>query len=91
MEHIFVSTQFRCETGPTVVGDHESNPELMALVGAKMVMQLGNRFAEYITEWTPRKVLDRLSELGFRVISSTGAGQTIIWTLGRERNENNNT
>uniref|UniRef100_A0A914MIL5 GTP cyclohydrolase 1 feedback regulatory protein n=1 Tax=Meloidogyne incognita TaxID=6306 RepID=A0A914MIL5_MELIC len=91
MEHIFVSTQFRCETGPTVVGDHESNPELMALVEAKMVMQLGNRFAEYITEWTPRKVLDRLSELGFRVISSTGAGQTIIWTLGRERNENNNT
>uniref|UniRef100_A0A914LUR5 GTP cyclohydrolase 1 feedback regulatory protein n=1 Tax=Meloidogyne incognita TaxID=6306 RepID=A0A914LUR5_MELIC len=68
MEHIFVSTQFRCETGPTIVGDHESNPELMALVEAKMVMQLGNRFAEYITEWTPRKVLDRLSELGFRVI-----------------------
>lgn len=68
MEHVLLSTQIRCETGPTVVGDAESDPILMQALEAKKVYRLGNTFAEYITEWAPRRVLDRLSELGFRLI-----------------------
>jgi hypothetical protein len=68
MEHVLVSTQIRCETGPTVVGDTDSDPQLMAQLGAKKIYRIGNTFAEYMTEWAPRRVLDRLSQLGFRVI-----------------------
>uniref|UniRef100_A0A914HE60 GTP cyclohydrolase 1 feedback regulatory protein n=1 Tax=Globodera rostochiensis TaxID=31243 RepID=A0A914HE60_GLORO len=31
------------------------------------VYRFGNTFPEFITEWPPRKVLDRLSELGFSI------------------------
>jgi hypothetical protein len=68
MEHVLVSTQIRCETGPTVVGDSDSSPALMAQLGAQKVYRMGNTFAEYVTEWPPRRVLDRLSELDFRIL-----------------------
>ena len=71
----------------------------MAQLGARKVSRIGNTFAEYITEWPPRLVLDRLSLLGFRVVceffgcffefhlktAMTGAGQTVIWTMVRDR------
>uniref|UniRef100_A0A915D9Z0 GTP cyclohydrolase 1 feedback regulatory protein n=1 Tax=Ditylenchus dipsaci TaxID=166011 RepID=A0A915D9Z0_9BILA len=49
IDHIIISTQIRCECGPTTVGDVESDPELMEKMDAKMVYRLGNTFAEYIT------------------------------------------
>jgi hypothetical protein len=51
-----------------VVGDTDSDPELMAQLGAKKVYRLGNTFAEYITDWPSRLVLNQLSQFGFRVI-----------------------
>ncbi|CAF4978695.1 unnamed protein product, partial [Rotaria socialis] len=35
MPYLFVSTRIRLESGPTVVGDEQSDPELMAHLGAK--------------------------------------------------------
>ncbi|CAF4366302.1 unnamed protein product, partial [Rotaria magnacalcarata] len=35
MPYLFVSTKVRLESGPTVVGDEQTDPELMAYLGAK--------------------------------------------------------
>ncbi|KAI6171771.1 GTP cyclohydrolase 1 feedback regulatory protein [Aphelenchoides besseyi] len=87
VEYILVSTQIRCETGPCVVGDEESDPVLMATVDGSLVSRLGNTYSEYVTQWPVRRVLNRLAQSGFRVIAMSGIGQTwlvSIWTLGRE-------
>ena len=36
---------------------------------------------EWRTEYLPRLVLDLLEERGYKVIASTGMGQTMVWTL----------
>lgn len=36
---------------------------------------------EYISSDPPRVVLDKMEKIGYKVIASTGVGQTIIWTL----------
>ncbi|KAL3088357.1 hypothetical protein niasHT_023917 [Heterodera trifolii] len=86
-EHLLVSTQIRCETGPTVVGDANSDQKLMALLEAQKVHRFGNTFPEFLTEWPPRKVLDRLSDWSFSICGMAGAGQTVIWTMRRERRD----
>lgn len=42
MPYVFVSTRIRLETGPTVVGDEQSDPQLMAYLGAKRVHEKCN-------------------------------------------------
>jgi len=39
---------------------------------------------EYVTQETPRIVLDKLEVKGYRVVATTGLGQTCIWTLHKE-------
>ncbi|TRY56540.1 hypothetical protein DNTS_022796 [Danionella cerebrum] len=41
--------------------------------------------SEYYVDSPPRLVLDKLEQLGFRVISMTGVGQTLVWCLHKER------
>ena len=36
---------------------------------------------EWLVSDPPRAVLNRLEELGYSVIGTTGIGQTAIWTL----------
>ena len=36
---------------------------------------------EYISEDPPRVVLNKLEQMGYKVIAATGVGQTMIWTL----------
>ena len=36
---------------------------------------------EYISQDPPRVVLNKLEQMGYKVITSTGVGQTIVWTL----------
>ena len=43
MDYILISTQIRCETGPTVVGDVDSDPEIMGELGAKKVFRYFTR------------------------------------------------
>ncbi|XP_023235329.1 GTP cyclohydrolase 1 feedback regulatory protein-like [Centruroides sculpturatus] len=88
MPYVLISTQIRLEIGPTIVGDKDSDPELMEHLGARKMIQLGNDFPEYRTEDPPRKVLDKLAERGYRVVAMAGIGQTCIWTLFKpdERN-----
>lgn len=38
---------------------------------------------EYVVPDPPRVVLDKLEQLGYLVVSSSGIGQTIVWTLHR--------
>ncbi|XP_052768873.1 GTP cyclohydrolase 1 feedback regulatory protein-like [Mya arenaria] len=84
MPYVFVSTQIRLETGPTTVGDEWSDKELMDLLGATLVKALGNNFSEYQTEDPPRLVLNKLEQAGYRLVTTTGVGQTCIWTMFRE-------
>ncbi|TRZ21300.1 hypothetical protein HGM15179_005826 [Zosterops borbonicus] len=84
MPYLLVSTQTRLEAGPTMVGDENSDPHLMSVLGAKKRTMLGNNFSEYYVNDAPRVVLDKLESLGYRVVSMTGVGQTLVWCLHRE-------
>uniref|UniRef100_A0A914WEP0 GTP cyclohydrolase 1 feedback regulatory protein n=1 Tax=Plectus sambesii TaxID=2011161 RepID=A0A914WEP0_9BILA len=81
MPYILISTQIRLECGPTVVGDADSDPELMKALEAMPSKQLGNNFVEYTTVWPPRAVLNKLETLGWKVVGMAGIGQTCAWTL----------
>ncbi|XP_068111020.1 GTP cyclohydrolase 1 feedback regulatory protein [Hyperolius riggenbachi] len=84
MPYILISTQIRMESGPTIVGDENSDPELMTQLGAIKRTVLGNNFAEYFINEPPRVTLNKLEHLGYRVISMTGVGQTLVWCLHKE-------
>ncbi|XP_033127765.1 GTP cyclohydrolase 1 feedback regulatory protein-like isoform X4 [Anneissia japonica] len=84
MPYVLISTQIRLECGPTICGDESSDPELMAELGAVLTKQVGNNFKEYRSEETARVILNRLEKLDYRVITSCGMGQTIIWTLHKQ-------
>ncbi|XP_022101313.1 GTP cyclohydrolase 1 feedback regulatory protein-like isoform X3 [Acanthaster planci] len=89
MPYVFVSTQIRLECGPTICGDEQSDPELMHYLGATLTKQFGNNFKEWRTDLLPRVVLDRLEAKGYRVISATGMGQTMVWTMHKKQVELN--
>ena len=36
---------------------------------------------EWVVASPPRKVLNKLETLGYKVVGTTGIGQTAIWTL----------
>uniref|UniRef100_A0A8C0Y7I6 GTP cyclohydrolase 1 feedback regulatory protein n=1 Tax=Cyprinus carpio carpio TaxID=630221 RepID=A0A8C0Y7I6_CYPCA len=40
--------------------------------------------SEYHVDEPPRLVLDKLDKIGFRVVSMTGVGQTLVWCLYKE-------
>lgn len=43
--------------------------------------------SEYHVDEPPRLVLDKLEKLGYRVVSMTGVGQTLVWCLHKETSE----
>jgi len=40
--------------------------------------------SEYHVDEPPRLVLDKLEKIGFRLLSMTGVGQTLVWCLHKE-------
>ncbi|NXL35360.1 GFRP protein, partial [Glaucidium brasilianum] len=72
------------EVGPTMVGDEHSDPSLMSFLGATKRNMLGNHFWEYYVNDAPRVVLNKLESCGYRVVSMTGVGQTLVWCLHKE-------
>ncbi|XP_030212496.1 GTP cyclohydrolase 1 feedback regulatory protein [Gadus morhua] len=84
MPYILISTQIRLETGPTNVGDEDSDPAVMNYLGARKMTMLGNNFSEYHVDEPPRMVLNKLEQIGFRVLTMTGVGQTLVWCLHRD-------
>ncbi|XP_048830548.1 GTP cyclohydrolase 1 feedback regulatory protein isoform X2 [Brienomyrus brachyistius] len=84
MPYILISTQIRLETGPTIVGDEHSDPVIMNYLGARKTTMLGNNFSEYHVDEAPRVVLDKLENIGFRLVTMTGVGQTLVWCLHRD-------
>uniref|UniRef100_A0A452GB97 GTP cyclohydrolase 1 feedback regulatory protein n=1 Tax=Capra hircus TaxID=9925 RepID=A0A452GB97_CAPHI len=85
MPYLLISTQIRMEVGPTMVGDEYSDPELMQHLGAsKRIVAFLRLFSPYYVNDPPRIVLDKLERRGFRVLSMTGVGQTLVWCLHKE-------
>ncbi|XP_074812787.1 GTP cyclohydrolase 1 feedback regulatory protein [Natator depressus] len=84
MPYVLISTQIRMEVGPTMVGDEHSDQHLMDYLGAIKRNMLGNHFWEYYVNDAPRIVLDKLEKYGYRVVSMTGVGQTLVWCLHKE-------
>ncbi|XP_067944340.1 GTP cyclohydrolase 1 feedback regulatory protein-like [Watersipora subatra] len=80
MPVVLVTCLIRLMTGPCYVGDEQSDEDLMKALGATLGQQPGNHFKEWRSEEPPRVVLNKLDALGYKVISSTGIGQTCIWT-----------
>ncbi|KAK6750490.1 hypothetical protein RB195_002455 [Necator americanus] len=85
MPYMLISTQIRLQTGPTFVGDGDSDKYLMERLQARPSQQLGNEFVEYITPLSPRLVLDLLEKEGWKVVGMAGIGQTCAWTLYRNQ------
>ncbi|XP_062502814.1 GTP cyclohydrolase 1 feedback regulatory protein-like [Corticium candelabrum] len=81
MPYVLISTQIRLTSGPTCCGDKDADPKLMARLDAKLVKEFGNSFEEYRCDDPPRLVLNKLEKEGYRIVSSAGIGQTIVWTL----------
>lgn len=100
MPHILISTKVRLESGPTVVGDQMSDPELMKYLNAQIYQEKCNNLLvdlfhryfivfiefsfEYRTDDCPRLVLDKLENADYRVVAMTGIGQTCIWLLEKK-------
>ncbi|KAG9344837.1 hypothetical protein JZ751_010526 [Albula glossodonta] len=84
MPYILISTRNRLETGPTMVGDEYSDPDLMNHLGARKTYVLGNNFSEYQVDDPPQVVLNKLELIGYRVVCMTGVGQTLAWCLHKD-------
>jgi hypothetical protein len=84
MPHLLISTKIRLEPGPTIVGDERADSEVMEYLGAKLFHEKCNNYSEYRTDDCARIVLDKLEQVGYRVISMTGIGQTCIWLLHKD-------
>eukprot|EP00056_Hartaetosiga_gracilis_P020085 m.17526 g.17526 ORF g.17526 m.17526 type:complete len:88 (+) comp8152_c0_seq1:139-402(+) len=67
--------------GPTCCGDAENDEELMEYIEAKLVLQTGHVTEYYLSQLSPRQVLNKLEEKGYQVVASAGMGQTCSWTL----------
>ncbi|KAG9268171.1 GTP cyclohydrolase 1 feedback regulatory protein isoform X1 [Astyanax mexicanus] len=87
MPYLLISTQIRLETGPTMVGDEFSDPSIMSYLGARKTTMLGNNFSEYHVDEPPRMVLDKLEKIGYKVVTMTGVGQTLVWCLHKESSD----
>jgi len=81
MPYLLISTQNVLEQGPTVCGDAEADPEMMALCDAKLECKMGNTYKEYVSPHSPRKILDLLEHHGYVCVGCGGPGQTCVWTV----------
>ena len=85
MPYMMISTLIRLETGPTIVGDERADLDVMNHLGAQLVQSVGNPFKEWVVELPPRMVLNKLEEIGYKVVGTAGIGQTAIWTLHKAK------
>eukprot|EP00794_Sanderia_malayensis_P020271 gene20269-22257_t len=81
MPYLLISTQIRLENGPTICGDEWTDPIVMKQLNCELIQEPGNIFRQYQCDCPPRIVLDKLDELGWKLVSCCGAGQSIIWTM----------
>ena len=84
MPYLIISTQIRSECGPTLCGDEHQDVNLMSRICAALTKEPGQPFKHFVSPDPPRVVLDKLEKEGYKVISSTGCGQTVLWTLYKE-------
>jgi hypothetical protein len=60
---------------------NKGDAELMVELGARLTSTPGNNWRIWVSDWGPRRVLDRLEQLGYDVVGVAGVGQTCTWTL----------
>ena len=78
-EYLILTTEINMRTGPTLVGKEGNSQELMEKLGATLKesnSSLGKTFWESPKEVS--EVMHRAKQLGYKLISTTGLGQTFI-------------
>ena len=50
----------------------------MKVIGAVKVRHMGDSYDSYVSQDPPRVVLDRLEKQGYHVVSTAGAGQSVV-------------
>uniref|UniRef100_T1J688 GTP cyclohydrolase 1 feedback regulatory protein n=1 Tax=Strigamia maritima TaxID=126957 RepID=T1J688_STRMM len=75
MPYLLISCQITLDGGVTNVGDKNSDSALMGSLDAFLCAKLGST-PYYESPHAPRTVLNKLEKLGYRVIASSGIGQT---------------
>ncbi|XP_051941894.1 GTP cyclohydrolase 1 feedback regulatory protein isoform X1 [Hippocampus zosterae] len=75
----------------TMLGNN-FDPSLIAVNGDRDLVKnhkggfasLGIFVSEYHVDEPPRLVLDKLEKIGYRMLTMTGVGQTLVWCLHKE-------
>ncbi len=70
----------RLHSGPTVVGDVDSDPKLMGYLSATKDQDAWY----YESPHCARVVLNKLEEAGWKMVTSGGKGELWTWTLHKE-------
>jgi len=81
MPYVLVMVEVSLFVGPVLVGDEDSDVNLMKALGAKLVPRTGQLYNQWIVYDAPRNVLNKLDTFGFKVVTSTGVGQSLVWTM----------
>lgn len=56
----------------------------MGFTGREKTTLCASCSSEYHVDDSPRLVLDKLEKIGFRVVTMTGVGQTLVWCMYKE-------
>ncbi|XP_072720865.1 GTP cyclohydrolase 1 feedback regulatory protein isoform X2 [Ciconia boyciana] len=88
MPYLLISTQIRMEGGN---GEKKANRQAgrslvtdAAAVVEDVLSHAAQTNWEYYVNDAPRIVLNKLESCGYRVVSMTGVGQTLVWCLHKE-------
>lgn len=84
MPYMLVSKSMRLDSGPTVVGDGDIDPDLMSFLKAERKEERLTRIVTYTTKLAPRCVLNLLEKKGWSVVSSAGFAEKCVWTLHKD-------
>ena len=82
LNYVICTTEINVIRGPTFIGNENSDPELMKSLGGELKpsnSMLGSLRYECPDDITT--VINKACTLGFKVVGTTGLGQTFIVTL----------
>ena len=87
-EYLILTTELNVRTGPTIVGKEGSHKDVMEKLGGELKNSksaLGKVFWE--SPHDIGEVMQKAKQLGYKLISTTGLGQTFIAVMELQNEE----